>query len=146
MTPTADTLVDAAWSLQRAIYARLVGDRRLTGLLGGARIYDKTPRDVAFPYVSFGRTSTFDWSTDNEAGEEHIFTLHVWSREAGRRQALAVVAAIGAALDDAALTLEHHHLVNLQREYAEVVLEADRLTLHAMVRFRAVTEPKGKGL
>jgi glutathionyl-hydroquinone reductase len=45
------------------------------------------------------------------------------------------------ALDDAPLTLADHALVNLRFTLADVRREADGRTYHALVRFRAVTEP-----
>ena len=48
---------------------------------------------------------------------------------------------IWTALDDAPLSLTDHRLVNLRFAVADVRREADGRTYHALVRFRAVTEP-----
>jgi glutathionyl-hydroquinone reductase len=45
------------------------------------------------------------------------------------------------ALDDAALVITGHRLVNLRFTLADIRREADGRTYHAVVRFRAVTEP-----
>jgi hypothetical protein len=45
------------------------------------------------------------------------------------------------ALDDAPLVLADHHLVNFRFAVADVRREGDGRTYHALVRFRAVTEP-----
>jgi Protein of unknown function (DUF3168) len=45
------------------------------------------------------------------------------------------------ALDDAPLNLADHRLVNLRFALADVRRDADGRTYHALVRFRAVTEP-----
>jgi glutathionyl-hydroquinone reductase len=45
------------------------------------------------------------------------------------------------ALDDAPLAPAGHHLVNLRFALADIRREADGRTYHALVRFRAVTEP-----
>jgi hypothetical protein len=44
-------------------------------------------------------------------------------------------------LHDAALTLDDHALVNLRLELTETRRDADGITFHAAMRFRAVTEP-----
>jgi len=46
------------------------------------------------------------------------------------------------ALDDAPLALAGQRLVNLRFAVADVRREADGRTYHALVRFRAVTEPE----
>jgi glutathionyl-hydroquinone reductase len=45
------------------------------------------------------------------------------------------------ALDDAPLALADNTLVNLRFSVADIRREADGRTYHALVRFRAVTEP-----
>ena len=130
----------AGWSLQTAIHARLTGDATLGGLLAGPRVFDDVPRGAAFPYVTFGLTSEKDWSTGSENGSEHVVTLHVWSRAAGRHEARTIVAAIKAALHDQSLALAGHRLINLRQEFADAQRDADGETFHGIVRLRAVTE------
>ena len=60
-------------------------------LLGGARIFDQAPANVAFPYITFGRTSIYDWSTGTESGTEQLFTLHVWSKMKGKKETLDIM-------------------------------------------------------
>ena len=52
-----------------------------------------------------------------------------------------IAGALLQALDDAPLTLAEHSLVNFRFAIADVRREADGRTYHALVRFRAVTEP-----
>lgn len=134
-------MASASWVLQKALHARLIADADVLAAIGGARVFDDVPRGAAFPYVTFGITSDRDWGTATEAGSEHIVTLHVWSRAAGRREADAIVNALAGALHDAALTLDGHRLVNLRRELSEARRDPDGETFHGLVRFRAVTEP-----
>lgn len=131
----------ASWALQRGVYQALVGSSVLTTLLGGPRIYDDAPRAAAFPFVTLGQSVIRDWSTGTEDGGEHELTLHVWSRAGGKREVLAIVEAIKAALHDQPLLLEDHYLVNLCRQFSEVRLDPDGDTFHGIVRYRAVTEP-----
>jgi Protein of unknown function (DUF3168) len=131
----------AAVALRAAIHDALVADGPLTAALGGPKIYDEPPTGVAFPYVTLGEARIADWSTGTEGGEEHQLTLHVWSRQGGHKEAHVVAGALLQALDDADLTLDQHRLINLRFALADVRREADGRTYHALVRFRAVTEP-----
>ncbi len=134
----------AAAALRAAIHDALVADSALAGVLGGAKIYDEPPRSVSFPYVTLGEARVTDFSTGTEPGEEHQLTLHAWSREGGHRQAHLIAGALLQALDDAPLTMSGHTLVNLRFSLADIRREADGRTYHAMVRFRAVTEPAAR--
>jgi hypothetical protein len=131
----------SSWSLQRAIYEVLVADAAMLDLLGGPRIFDAVPDNSAFPYLTLGQSSVNDWSSGSEAGEEHRLTLHVWSRAVGRRETHELMAALRGVLHDRALDLDGHRLVNLRHELSEARREADGVTYHGIVRFRAVTEP-----
>ena len=54
--------MSSAVELQKAVFEALAGDAALAALIG-TRIFDHAPANVAFPYVTFGRTSIYDWST-----------------------------------------------------------------------------------
>jgi hypothetical protein len=69
-------------------------------------------------------------------------TLHAWSRQGGQKEAHVITGALLQALDDASLAPDGHRLVNLRFSIADIRREADGRTYHALVRFRAVTEPQ----
>ncbi len=131
----------SSWALQKSIYETLAVDAGVLGLLGGARIYDDAPQRSAFPYLTLGQSTLRDWSTGSEDGDEHLLTLHVWSRADGRREAHEIMQALRDALHERALALEGHRLVNLRHELSEARREPDGETYHGIVRLRAVTEP-----
>lgn len=133
-------MTSASRDLQRSIYSALAANPSLTGLLGGARIYDDVPRNAAFPYLTIGQSTVRDWSTGTELGHEHLLTLHVWSRAAGRKESHEIMSAVETVLHDAPLALERHRLVNLRHELSETRRETDGETYHGIVRYRAVTE------
>ena len=91
--------------------------------------------------MTLGEARVSDFSAGAEPGEEHQLTLHAWSRQGGHREAHLIAGALLQALDDAPLSLADHRLVNLRFAVADVRREADGRTYHALVRFRAVTEP-----
>jgi hypothetical protein len=131
----------ASAALRAAIHDALSADGALNALLGGPKVYDEPPRAAAFPYVTLGEARVNDFSTGTEPGEEHQLTLHAWSRQGGHREAHMISGALLQALDDAPLTLTDFRLVNLRFTVADVRREADGRTYHALVRFRAMTEP-----
>jgi hypothetical protein len=135
-------MLTAAVALRAAIHDALIADGPLNAVLGGPKIYDEPPRSAVFPYVTLGEARINDWSTGSEAGEEHQLTLHAWSRQGGHKEAHVVAGALLQALDDADLTLDAHRLINLRFAHADVRREPDGRTYHALVRFRAVTEPE----
>jgi hypothetical protein len=129
-----------AAELQKAIFSSLSGDATLVALLGSARIFDDAPANVAFPYITFGRTSIYDWSTGTESGTEQLFTLHIWSKAKSKKETLDIMEVVRERLNDASLPLDGHQLVNLRLEFAEARHDDDLSVHHGMMRFRAVTE------
>ncbi|MDP3897267.1 MAG: DUF3168 domain-containing protein [Mesorhizobium sp.] len=135
-------MTSPAVELQKAIHATLSADAALSARLGGAqKIFDAAPNAAAFPYVSFGRTNAYDWSTGTEKGTEQLFTVHVWSKAKGKTEALEIMEQIRWLLEGADLALDGHRLVNLTFEFAEARYDDDLAVHHGLLRFRAVTEP-----
>ncbi len=132
-----------ALELQRAIFAALSQDAALTALLGGPRVFDRVPANTPFPYVTFGRTSLYDWSTGTESGVEQLFTLHVWSKAQGKSETLAILERIAGLLDDQPLPLEGAALVSMRLEFSEVRYDEDLAVHHGLARFRALVEATG---
>ena len=133
------SMTSASVALRAAVQNALAADGALTALLGGAKIFDAPPRSAAFPYVSLGEARVSEASSEGDL--EHQLTLHAFSRQGGHKEAHLIAGALLNALDDAALTLADHRLVNLRFSVADVRRETDGRTYHAVVRFRAVTAP-----
>ena len=131
----------STFALQQAIYTALTANAAVTAALGGPRIYDEVPQPVVFPYLSFGMATVIDDDTSTEHADQHMFMLHVWSRAPGRKEPLAIVDAVRAALHDQSPNLIGHRLINLRHEQTETRRTADGETLQSTLRFRAVTEP-----
>ena len=133
--------IPAAAALRAAVHDALTADAALTSLLGGPKVYDEPPRSAEFPYVTLGEARVSDFSTGAEEAAEHALTLHAWSRQGGHNEAHLIAGALLQALDDTPLALADHRLINLRFAVADVRRERDGRTYHALVRFRAVTEP-----
>ena len=133
-------MTQSAAELQKAIFAALGGDGALVALLGAAKIHDHAPAHVAFPYITFGRTSVFDWSTGTESGDEQLFTLHIWSKAQGKKETLAIMERVKALLHDAPLELTGYHLVSIRLEFSEARFDEELSVHHGLMRFRALVE------
>jgi hypothetical protein len=133
--------VTAAAALQKAIHGVLAADPALVALLGGPHIHDRTPANVAFPYVTYGGTLALDWSTGTEAGEEHLVQLTAWSRQQGRKQALDIVAAMTAALEQQVLDIDGHRLVLMRFAGVDAAYDTALRGYRASLRIEALTEP-----
>lgn len=134
-------MTPASVALRAAIHHALITDTALLAALGGPRIYDEPPREAAFPFVTLGEARISDVSADDAPTQEHQLTLHAWSRQGGHKEAHLITGALLQALDDAPLAPSGHRLVNLRFALADIRREPDGRTYHALVRFRAVTEP-----
>lgn len=134
-------MTPASVALRAAIHRALTSDTALLAALGGPRIYDEPPREAAFPFVTLGEARISDVSADDAPTQEHQLTLHAWSRQGGHKEAHLITGALLQALDDAPLAPSGHRLVNLRFALADIRREPDGRTYHALVRFRAVTEP-----
>jgi hypothetical protein len=133
-------MATAAVELQKAIFAALKADNAIQAVVGG-RIHDHAPAKLRFPYLTFGRTSSYDWSTGTEIGTEHLFSIHVWSKATGKTEVLELMGQIEALLRDGTLALQGHQLVNLTPSFAETRFDEDQSLHHGLLRYRAVTEP-----
>lgn len=132
---------DAILALRAAVQARLAADAALTGLIGPDRIFDEAPRAARGLYVVHGEVEARDWSTGSERGCEQEFALVVWAAQSGSsRQALEAVGLIVAALDQVALALDGHALVNLRWLSSRLARETRNGLPQVTIRFRAVTE------
>jgi uncharacterized protein DUF3168 len=129
--------LSASWELQKAIHAALVDDAPLASFVD-ARIYDRPPDDVAFPFVTIGDAEVSPGETSGCA--IHKLTLISWSRKNGRRETKEIVGAIHDRLNNATLTLSGHSLVSLQFEQAVLSHVPDADALSGKIRFRAFTQ------
>ena len=131
--------MNAAFALQTAMRDALLARAPLLALLGGGHVFDEMPRGEQEPYVAFTAIETRDWSVQGQKAHEHFVTLEVKTRSRSRKLAQDIVSEIEAALDDVALVLNGHALVNLRLTFWTVARSND--VFSAVVKFRAATEP-----
>jgi hypothetical protein len=114
----------------------------LTALLGGAHVFDELPRGEKTPHVAFASVETRDWSVSDQKAHEHFVSIEVKSNSRSRKAAQAMVAEIELALDNAALTLSGHALINLRLIFWSVARARATDSFNGIMRFRAATEPQ----
>ena len=131
--------MSSALELQKAIFEALGANAPLTDLIG-ARVFHQTPANVDFPYITFGRTSVHDWSTGTESEMEQLLTLHVWSKDKGKNEALVIMELARETLHDPALNLDGRRLIKLRLEFSEARYDDRNEAHHGLLRFRAVAE------
>ena len=128
-------------ALRAAILAMAQADLELASLMGGAvRLYDEPPRAAEPVYAVFGEARARDWSTASDRGHEQDASIVVWAREGSARSALLVAERLASLLDEAALVLDGHRLVNLRVTEMNADRDADTNLARVTLRLRAVTE------
>jgi hypothetical protein len=128
-------------ALRTAVRARLVADPGLVTLLGGERIYDEAPRGATLPYVTFSDAFARAWPEGGSPGHAHEFSLAAWSDQGGDSEALAIVDAMAALLEDAPLQPAGHRLVLLRVTAQETARPDTDGRRRATLRLEALTEP-----
>ena len=122
-------------ALQAAIFTRL------SGYAGMPDVYDDAPQDsAAFPYVVLGEDTHVPWDTDDSTGAESTITLHIWSRQRGKKETKDIQGLIYTALNRYEISVDDHHLVTMEFDYSDVLLDPDGLTRHGVARYRTLVE------
>ena len=126
------------YPLQSAIYSALTGDATLMALITG--VFDRPPQGTAFPYITLGESFGRDLSTLATVGMEHHFTLHVWSREGGRKQAAQIMERLHTLLHQVILTVTGQTMVTMSFVSSTIMLEDDGWTYHGEMQFHTVLQ------
>jgi hypothetical protein len=136
---------DRSEHLFAAIFAALDGDAALVALVGQDneglnRIYDTPPQGAAAPYVVIGDETASDYGSSAGDAQEHTVTIHVWSEQPSTLQCKRIMAAVRDVLHEATLALSGGNLVYLRQEFKETFRDADGVSHHGVLRYRALTE------
>lgn len=129
-----------AFALRKAIRARLLGQAPLLAALGGPKLYDEAPAGAEAPYALFADSQMRDWSASLARGAEHYVTLAVISTHRGFSDALKIAQHIVESLDEAALALEGHALIDLRFVSMSVRRTQNGRFAAISILFRATTE------
>ncbi|WP_162651825.1 DUF3168 domain-containing protein [Lentilitoribacter sp. Alg239-R112] len=126
--------------LQKAIFQALNSENAITALIGVDNIFDHEIKDAIYPYISIDNWETFDWSTDSEFGEEHLFDVLIYEDKPARENLQNIAQKVVSALHDQPLTLDVGALINLRFESASFAEEGRNKLQIARLKFRAKIE------
>lgn len=122
-------------ALYAAVYAALSAAPSI-----GAGVYDAVPQDAAYPHIEIAGGSAVDWSAQQLPAEESTIEIHVWSRYRGYAEARALLAEVKSRLHERALDMTGARFIDCRFEDSELFTDADGLTRHGVIRFRAWTK------
>ena len=128
-----------SFALQQAIFSALdnatindVDGNSITG------VFDDVPENTAYPYVVIGEETATNIDTKDKDAHEHTLVIHVWSQYRGRKEIKNIMSSVYTTLHNASITVSGASLVNIRHEFENTLTEADGITRHGVMRFRAV--------
>lgn len=129
--------------VQRAIVAALTASANVQALLGPTpRIFQEVSTDAELPYVTLGTGQDLDDSVQFLHGQEIFSELHAWSVDSGFGECKDIAAAIVDEIHDADLVLEgNQRCVLIEHVSTRYLDDPDGKTKHAVITFKALTEP-----
>lgn len=127
--------------LQGAIHALLKADTDVDAMVSG-RVYDRIPKGVAFPYISYADVSSNPYDSSCVVAEEFIFTLDVWSRSVGSIEAKEIAGRVKKALHNADLSLVQNAAGQLVFRGQVSQDDPDGLTSHVSLTFKCIIQEK----
>lgn len=131
-----------SYALQKALHSLLTSDSELSGLISG--VFDFVPAKTAYPYVTLGDMRSVDESTATSTLVRLNLTLHVYSRERGRKEAHEIMQLVYELLHDAQPVTEECRIVSLRYQSSQIELLRDGLTYHGRVVFSCFIEPNAE--
>lgn len=140
MAPGAAVSVGAEQALESAILAALAADAGVKAVLGDPpRLFDAATAQPAYPFFEIARHEATPAGSAGWEGSEHRIDLAIVSRESGRSEARAALAAVRAALAGAALAMEGWRCVLLVPVLADAT-PGKAGACRAVLRLKAAVE------
>ncbi|WP_417667347.1 DUF3168 domain-containing protein [Roseibium sp.] len=130
-------------ALRKGLFERLSASAALSAVLGSGRIFDKSPRGQAFPFLVLESISAEPLLSHPDEGLAHVLRLVALSRGGSRDEALTIAETAGRVLIETPPAVDGQHLVGLQVSSLSSRLLRDGRTFRAEMTLRAVTEPIG---
>ena len=128
-----------SFELQKSVFSALNG-ASITDAGGSAitGVFDDVPQDTAYPYIVIGEETASNISTKTLDMHEHTLTIHTWSQYRGRKEIKVIMEQIYDTLNNASLSVSGGQAVNMKQEFLRTLVDADGITRHGIMRFRAV--------
>ena len=129
---------DHSFELQKTIFTTLNSDNTITSTFS-ATVHDHVPQGTSFPYIVIGEeTMTDESSTKTLDFNNFTLTIHIFSRNRGRKEAKQIMARIYELLHNQNLSVTGASHINTRFEFSDVIKENDGLTYHGVQRFRTI--------
>lgn len=127
-----------SWNLQKAIYSKL-NDATISGAsISDVPVYDDVPEGTSAPYINIGEETAINDGTKTVDAVEHTLTIHIWSEYRGRYEIKHIMEQVYQNLHNTAISVSGASLVNIRQEFSTTLEEADGITRHGVMRFRAI--------
>lgn len=127
-----------SWELQKAIFTTLTNATISGASISDVPVYDDVPEGTAAPYIQMGEDTAINNGTKTIDAVEHTLTIHIWSEYRGRYEIKHIMEQVYQNLHNTAITVSGASLVNIRQEFATTLEEADGITRHGVMRFRAI--------
>jgi len=107
----------------------------------GRAVFDDTPENEVFPYITMGALTGRDWSDKFTPGQEVQITVHIWSQYAGKKEVLAIGDEVVQAITkQPPLSLAGFNAVVDELDSHNVIMDIDGFTRHAILTFKYLIE------
>ena len=129
---------DHSFELQKTIFTTLNSDSTITSTFS-ATVHDHVPQGTSFPYIVIGEETMTDESSAKTLDFNNFtLTIHIFSRNRGRKEAKQIMARIHELLHNQNLSVTGANHINTRFEFSDVIKENDGLTYHGVQRFRTI--------
>ncbi len=128
-----------SFELQKSVFG-VLNSANITDAAGSAisGVFDDVPEGTAYPYIVVGEESSNNVSTKSLDMHEHTLTIHTWSQYRGLKEIKVIMKQIYDNLNDVSLNVTGGQAVNMKQEFLTTLVDADGITRHGIMRFRAV--------
>ena len=119
------------YELQKAIYEKLIGNSSLAAVING--IFNYPPQNPDYPFLTIGDIKIKDFPILGKTATDQELELHVWSREAGNRQAANIIEIIYGLLHNGIIEINEQTLLMMRFVSISIKLEDDGITYHGIL-------------
>lgn len=126
-------------TLQEAIFSALSANAAIVQKRITVRA-DDSGASREYPYIVVGDDELQNWDTDTELGGDSNVTIHVWSRQPGKKETKEIQGLIYDALHDVELMAAGYKFLPCDWVSSKSFLDADGKTRHGVQVFKVFLE------
>jgi hypothetical protein len=124
--------------VQEAFYLKVTNDAALMALVEG--VYDHVPEGADYPHLVIGDATEVPRKAMGMRGWRATETVHIWTKQRGFSQALAILKRLDDLFDEQPLDVEGLHTVSVRLEFSQTLKDPDPEIRHIPCRFTITTE------